>query len=116
MKKNLLKIALLALIMAPGTAFAQGRIAYLITDVKWMVNTLITIVAAIALLVFFWGLAKFILKVGGDESAVKEGKTLMIWGLAALFVMVTVWGLIRFVESEVFGTLDKSNPTAPNIR
>lgn len=75
-----------------------------------MVTTLIGIVGAIALLVFFWGLAKFIFRVGGDEKAVDEGKTLMKWGLAALFVMFSVWGLIAFFQGEL-GLEKTVNPT-----
>lgn len=82
----------------------------LITGVGEMVTTLIGIVGAIALLVFFWGLAKFIFRVGGDEKAVDEGKTLMKWGLAALFVMFSVWGLIAFFQGEL-GLEKTVNPT-----
>jgi hypothetical protein len=48
----------------------------------------------LALLAFFYGLAKLI---WGGPEAVSEGKSLMIWGIVALFVMVSVWGLVRFI-------------------
>lgn len=70
----------------------------LIQAVGGLINPLIAIVVAMALLVFFWGLAKFIFRVGGDEKAVEEGKKIMIWGLIALFVMVSVWGIIGFMQ------------------
>ncbi|MEK7227444.1 MAG: hypothetical protein AAB641_00955 [Patescibacteria group bacterium] len=113
---KLTKVCILTLAAIPSMVFAQGRIILLLTDVKYIIRTLIIIVAAIALLVFFWGLVRFIFKVGGSEEAVKEGRTLMIWGLIALFVMVTVWGLISFIEREIFGTLDKSDPNIPSFR
>jgi len=71
----------------------------LIQAVGSLTNPLIAIVVAIALLVFFWGLAKFIFRLGGDEKVVDEGKRIMKWGLLALFVMVSVWGIIRFMQS-----------------
>lgn len=64
------------------------------------IEILIPIVAGIALLVFFWGLTRFIMK-AGDTSAVKEGRDLMVWGTIALFVMVSVWGILRFVQSDL---------------
>ena len=71
----------------------------LITAVGGLINPLIVILVGAALLVFFWGLAKFIFRVGGDENAVEGGKRLMIWGLIALFVMISVWGIIRFMQN-----------------
>jgi len=71
----------------------------LITAVGGLINPLIVILVGVALLVFFWGLAKFIFRVGGDENAVEGGKRLMIWGLIALFVMLSVWGIIRFMQN-----------------
>ncbi|OHA91952.1 MAG: hypothetical protein A2723_00400 [Candidatus Zambryskibacteria bacterium RIFCSPHIGHO2_01_FULL_52_18] len=66
-----------------------------------LVLLLVPLVASLALLAFFWGLAKFIYNVSGDEKAVGEGKNLMKWGLIALFVMVSVWGILRFAYGEL---------------
>ncbi len=104
MKKVLGTIALYAL---PVLAFAQGQGVQLgnfnqaVTDIQNIVDLLIPVVTALALLFFFWGLAKFILA-AGDESAKDEGKRIMIWGVVALFVMAAVWGLIQFI-GEIFG-------------
>lgn len=65
-----------------------------------LIELLIPLIASLAMLAFFWGLVKFIRKAGGDEKAVSEGKNLMIWGLIALFIMVSIWGLLRFFSAE----------------
>ena len=70
----------------------------LIRAVGGLINPIIAILVGVALLAFFWGLAKFIFRVGGDEKAVEEGKMIMKWGLIALFVMVSVWGIIIFIQ------------------
>ncbi len=57
---------------------------------------------ALALLVFFWGLVKYIAK-ADDEKAKEAGKNIMIWGVIALFVMFSVFGLVNFLQ-ESFGT------------
>ncbi|MDP3763842.1 MAG: hypothetical protein Q8Q92_04380 [bacterium] len=113
---KLMKIIVAVLIVFPATIFAQGRIVFMLTDVKYIINTLIIVVAAIALLVFFWGLVRFIFKIGGSEDAVKEGRTLMIWGLVALFVMISVWGIVRFMQGELLRGVDYSNPVIPSFR
>ncbi len=89
-------------LVAPLLASAQlTRTEDLILAVMNIVEFLIILVVAVALLAFMWGLAKFIFKVGGDEGAIEEGKNLMKWGLIALFVMLSVWGIIRFFQGEL---------------
>jgi len=62
-----------------------------------LIRTALPVIAGLALLVFFWGLVKFIFRAGGDEKAVEEGKNLMKWGLIALFIMVSFLAILAFV-------------------
>ncbi|MEK7147877.1 MAG: hypothetical protein AAB758_01110 [Patescibacteria group bacterium] len=74
----------------------------LIGAVGKLINVyLLPLFMAAALLVFLWGLVKFIFKVGGSEKVVEEGRNTMIWGLLSLFVMVSVWGLINLFQTEL---------------
>lgn len=66
-----------------------------------LMNVTISVVGGLCLLVFVYGLAKFIFN-SGDEDKVDEGKQLMFWGVIALFVMVSVWGLITFLHNAIF--------------
>lgn len=90
------KVILAALTFAPAVAFAQGlgNLETLLRSIGRLIDIALPIVVAIGLLTFFWGLVKFIF---AGEEAKKEGQHLMIWGLVALFVMVSVWGLVRFI-------------------
>lgn len=87
----------------------------LISAFGGLINQLIVIVVAVALLVFLWGLAKFIFRVSGDEKAVEEGKRIMIWGLIALFIMVSVWGIIGFFQGSLLPGGGPSTPTTPTL-
>src|SRR3989338_6712536 len=83
-----------------------------------LIRTAVPVIAGLALLVFFWGMAKFIFRAGGDTKAVEEGKTLMIWGLIALFVMVSVWGIISFIQNAFLpggGSTPTSLPTSTGL-
>jgi hypothetical protein len=84
----------------------------LIQAVGGLINDLIGLVIALALLAFFWGLAKFIFHIGGDEKAVEEGKRIMKWGLIALFILVSVWGIVGFAQREL-GLPDTTLPAPP---
>lgn len=105
-----------ALAFAPSIAFAQqlGNLESLVRSIGNIVDLALPIVVALALLAFFYGLAKLI---WGGPEAVAEGKTLMIWGVVALFVMVSVWGLVRFIGDafgvEQGGTIEV--PTVPGL-
>ncbi len=116
MKKLTYTAFLSALLTMPVLAFAATsqltRTGGLIRRVGDLIDISIGIVAAMALLAFFWGLTQYIYKKASDPKAAGEGKTLMIWGTIALFVMVSVWGLVRFLQVE-FDINDTSNVSIP---
>lgn len=90
------------------------NIQTLIQSIGTVVNSLIGIMVALAVAVFFWGLVIFIFK-SGNEKSHTEGKNRMIWGTVALFVMVSVWGIINFVSSDLGITTSSAitNPQHP---
>jgi hypothetical protein len=57
---------------------------------------LIPILIALALVAFFWGLVRYVWS-GGEFK--EGGRNIMIAGLVALFVMVSVWGIIRLAQN-----------------
>lgn len=106
-----------ALYALPMLAFAVAdtglsTLAELIRGVGGIINLLIPLVAALALLYFFWGLAKFILA-AGDEGEREKGKSIMIWGIIALFILASVWGLVNFL-GDVFD-LENTEVTFPGV-
>ena len=64
------------------------------------INPLLTILLALAILVFFKGIINFIAKPGDDKSRA-NGKKLMVWGLVALFVMTSFLGIIRLFYNDL---------------
>jgi hypothetical protein len=76
----------------------MSNIQEVIKAASGLVSQLLVVVVGIALAVFFWGLIKFMFKLGGDEKAVEDGKMLMRWGLIALFIMFSIYGIIKFFQ------------------
>lgn len=70
------------------------------------------ILAALALLVFFWGLVKYLAK-ADDEKAKEQGKNTMVWGVVALFVMFSVFGLVRFLMTSFGISTFNNRPLNP---
>ncbi len=95
-----LKGALLLVLFTPvfASAYFTG-VKGIIVSIGDIVRLLTTLVGALALLVFFWGLFKFILTTSATGKA--DGRKFMTWGIVALFVMVSVWGIVGFMQSEL---------------
>ena len=64
-----------------------------------LIKALIPIAFSAALLFFFYGLAIFILKAGGEDQA--KGKSIMLWGVVALFIMSSIYGIIQFLGTSI---------------
>ena len=80
----------------------QGRsLGGFVNTIVGFVNDLVVILMAASLLVFFWGMAMFILK-AGDAGEHKKGRDLMFWGVIVFFVMSSVWGIIRVIGDSIF--------------
>ena len=93
----------LTFLLTPFIAFAQaGTVQQLIGIVGGIIALAIPVVISLALLYFFWGLAKFILH-ADDENEREKGKKIMVWGIVALFVIVTVWGIIAVLQNTFIG-------------
>jgi hypothetical protein len=45
--------------------------------------------------------AKYIRSGAGGEKSAEEGKSIMVWGVVGLFVAFSIWGIIRFIQSEL---------------
>ncbi len=59
-------------------------------------NAMIGLFITLAIVVFFWGLIKYLMNAGEEKS---EGLQIMFYGVIAIFVMVSIWGIIRLLQS-----------------
>lgn len=115
--KKLAYIAPFAALVLPMVAFAQNTvqpsyITSVINLIGTVLNALIPILIAAALVAFFWGLVKYVW--GGGENR-DAGWNIMIAGLIALFVMVSVWGIIRVAQNTLGVAGGNGSITAPAV-
>ncbi len=103
--KKLFSLYLVFFLSSVGFVFAQFQAANFreLSD-NLTTNVLAsgaTMLITAAFLFFFYGLIVFIygrLSNKGEMSQIAKGKQFMLWGLIALFVMVSVWGIVRFAQ------------------
>lgn len=108
------KFIIAALAVAPLAASAQslGNLQTLLQSIGNLVNLALPIVVALALLAFFWGLVQYIF---GGAAKKDDAKTFMIWSIVALFVMVSVWGIVRFIGN-AFGIDQGGSAPVPTVQ
>jgi len=111
MKKLAFIVGVLTL---PVVSFAQqlDSLKTLVESIREIIDMVIPIMVSIALLGFFYGLVRYIF---GKEDDKAQAKKTMIWGVVALFVMVTVWGLVAFIGDSVGIAQDPAPAIAPLI-
>lgn len=107
-----------ALAFVPVLAFAQGtpnlgNIDSLVVAVGGIVGKIIPIMFALAIIYFFWGLIEFI-RSAGDPKKASEGKSIMIYGVIAIAVMLSVYGLVKFLQNS-FGVTDNATINVPGV-
>lgn len=111
--------AVFVILFAPSTALAQdtggpNRTLFgIITILEEALRALLPIAVGVALLFFFWGLALTILR-AGSEAALAKGKSIMLWGVISLFVIVSIWGIVLFLAN-LFGVQVGGTCPPPSI-
>ncbi len=124
MKKVLPFIAVQILTLTPMIALAQatsgsgdfGGVGGIFRSATVFINTtLIPLVFALALLVFFYGIFKYFILGGGDSDSRAEGRQLMLWAIIGFVVMASLYGIIGLVQNGlgIGGGNPPVLPTAP---
>jgi hypothetical protein len=97
MTRARLAVLAYALAAAPAASASSG-LNYLdgvlgkIADV--IVNPLIRLLFAASLVLFAWGIVKFV-RGAGDESERSIGRRHMLWGIVGMAIMVSVFAVIQ---------------------
>ena len=73
-------------------------------------NGLIGLMVSVAIVVFFWGLVQYLWEVDKKKH---EGLQIMLYGIIAIFVMVSIWGIIGLLQNQ-FGIAGENNALTPS--
>lgn len=85
-------------VVTASTNDVKGIAAMIVDIIK---NGIIPVIAALTLMYFIWGI--FQLVRSNSEDSRKEAIAVITFGIIALFVMVSVWGLVSILTSTFFG-------------
>lgn len=67
----------------------------------YLINPIIVLLMSVALLLFIWGGARFVLNADNPQER-ERGRKHLMWGLVGLFVMTSVYFILR-VALATFG-------------
>ena len=85
----------------------KGLVEYVLS----ILYILVPILSGLAFIFFFWGLSQFILKDAGNEKTRADGKKKMLWGILALFILLTFRAFMILAFNELgFG----NSPSEPS--
>jgi len=106
MIKNIYLILILFSSAAPFQALAAiGRPPHNFKDftdtIIDIVNMIIPVLVTLALIGFLWGMAQTILH-SDSEEARKNGRKVAVYGILALFVMLSLWGILQMAYNTFF--------------
>jgi hypothetical protein len=77
----------------------EGVVAYLAR----IMNSLVYVIVGAALVMFLYGILKLSFIDGQKPESREQSRKFMMWGIVSLFVMVSVWGLVKILQATVFG-------------
>lgn len=70
------------------------------TGIIGVINTVIVpIIIALAFLVFFWGVFKYLFWHGDNEEKRAEGRYFILWGVIGLVLIFSIWGIVNILLS-----------------
>lgn len=93
---------------APFAAFAVTKIETIITNTTHVANQLVILAFVCAVLVFAWGIVKFI-TAAGDPQKLQKAKGIIIWGIVGIAVLASITGIIAFIRDyfDIHGNEEK---------
>lgn len=107
---RLAKLGALVILATPALALADSPRNFL--DLSNLIVTLLNsatgVLIVLGIAVYFYGVSTNILKFG--EGDVERLKNYFFWGIIVLFVMVSLWGILRILQDTLFAN-DRFNPS-----
>jgi phosphotransferase system glucose/maltose/N-acetylglucosamine-specific IIC component len=120
------KILLAVVTFAPSLALAAGSgavgidtggLSQSVTGLTDVVNRAISLMIAVAVIAFIYGVIRFVLAKNGDDQ--KNARSFLIWSVIAIFAILAVFGIARLLINlfnlDPAGLGKNEVPTVPAI-
>lgn len=120
--RNFIRVLFLLTLLSPPFSFAAGNMGFEGLDAliqgfaKGVVTSTGYLMFTLAVIAFFFGIVQFIwsARQGAEGKGIQRGTQFIKWGLIAIFVMFSVWGIIKFAQG-VFGIQGDNTIIVPSL-
>jgi hypothetical protein len=86
-----------------SSAAAPKNLVELANMLANMFNGGATFLVMLAIIIFFSGVLVSLFNKGQGKIDGKELQEMLLWGIGIIFVMVSIWGIIRLLQGTLFG-------------
>lgn len=100
MKRILYLSPVLFPVLTQAFSLNSSTLYDVIDEINTTIQIAIPILFSLAFIAFFWGLSKFILN-SSNATDVQKGRSYMIWGVIALFVLISFRAIIGLIASDL---------------
>jgi hypothetical protein len=99
-----------AIFLAPGIALAATAQNFqaLANQIVTILNSGTGVLIVLGVVVYFYGAATSIVR--GSEHDYSKLRNQLVWGMAILFLMVSIWGVVQLVQNTIFGSNATNSP------
>ncbi len=96
-----LNLSILGILLVPmlASAAAPKNFCELVNFFVNIFNALTGLFVLAALATYLYGIS---MNIRDGEASRRNLKTIILWGLLGLFVMVSVWGILRILQETLF--------------
>ena len=91
-----------------ASAEAARTFQELAVDIVEILDATTAVLIVAGIVVYFWGISTNILNFSDDAG--EKVRIYFFWGIIVLFVMVSIWGILRLLQDTLFGG-SINNPT-----
>jgi hypothetical protein len=64
-----------------------------------IINPILALIFAAALVVFIWGVVEFLFGQNGVGEGAQNGKRHMLWGIIGMFIMVAAYAILKIIAN-----------------
>lgn len=108
-------LPLVTIFAMPAVAWAApSTFKELVDRLVVLMDLLVPILITIALIFYLYGISQNVLNFSDQKSGNEKMKAYMVYGVLILFVMVSIWGILRLMSDTFFASGGSSSFGAPS--
>ncbi|MBP9668890.1 MAG: hypothetical protein KBE09_01215 [Candidatus Pacebacteria bacterium] len=93
------------LLLMPAVAFAApSTFKELVDRLVVLMDLLVPLLITVALVFYLFGISQNVLNFADQKGGNEKMKAYMLYGVLILFVMVSIWGILRLMSDTLFST------------